>query len=69
MDRHRVNPGVFIAIFWLMVVIVNYLGVRILGEVEFWLCATKLVVLVGFIILGIVIVAGAGPNGHATGFE
>ena len=63
------NPGVFIAIFWLLVVTVNYLGVRKLGEVEFWLCATKLLVLMGFIILGIVLVAGGGPNAHATGFE
>lgn len=63
------NPGVFIAIFWLVVVIVNYLGVRVLGEVEFWLCATKLVVLLGFMILGIVLAAGGGPNGEGTGFK
>ncbi|EHY59461.1 amino acid transporter [Exophiala dermatitidis] len=67
--RDHVNPGVFIAIFWLFVVIVNYLGVRVLGEVEFWLCTIKLLVLVGFIILGIVLAAGGGPNRHATGFE
>ncbi|KAH8695480.1 AAT family amino acid transporter [Talaromyces proteolyticus] len=68
-DRGRVNPGVFILIFWLVVVTVNYLGVHVLGEVEFWLSATKLIILLGFIILGIVLAAGGGPNGHATGFE
>lgn len=67
--RDKVNPGVFITVFWLVIVFINYLGVRIFGEVEFWLCTLKLTVLVGIIFLSIILAAGGGPNGKATGFE
>jgi amino acid transporter len=35
--REKVNPGAFIAVFLVAVVIINYFGVRFFGEFEFWL--------------------------------
>lgn len=68
-SRETVNPGVFIAIFWLIIVLINYFGVRVFGEAEFWLSSVKLIVLLGIILLSIVLAAGGGPNHHATGFS
>ncbi|KAK4691210.1 hypothetical protein P7C71_g5742, partial [Lecanoromycetidae sp. Uapishka_2] len=40
-DRDRVNPGVFIAIFLIIIITINYLGIRFFGEIEFWLSSAK----------------------------
>lgn len=65
----RVNPGVFIAVFLVVIVAINYLGVRFFGEFEFWLSSIKVLTIVGLIILCIVLAAGGGPNHDATGFR
>ncbi|KAK4504585.1 hypothetical protein PRZ48_005501 [Zasmidium cellare] len=65
----RVNPGVFIAVPLVAVVLLNAFGIRIFGEVEFWFSAAKIVVILGVIILTLVLAAGGGPNHHATGFQ
>lgn len=67
-DRDTVNPGIFIAIFWVIIVLINYFGVRVFGEAEFWLSSVKLIILLGIILLSIILAAGGGPNHHATGF-
>jgi yeast amino acid transporter len=33
--RKKINPGVFITIFLVVVLIINYLGVTYFGELEF----------------------------------
>ena len=65
----QVNPGVFIAVFLVSIIVINYLGIRFFGEIEFWLSSIKVLVLIGLIILSIIIAAGGGPAGEATGFE
>lgn len=67
--RDKVNPGVFIIVFWIWVITVNYFGVRIFGEVEFWLCSLKITVIIGIIFLCIILASGGGPNHDATGFR
>lgn len=70
MDRDKVNPGVFVAIFLVLIVCINYFGgIKFFGEFEFWLSSIKVVVIVGIILFCIVIAAGGGPNGEATGFK
>ncbi|KAI1504166.1 dicarboxylic amino acid permease [Biscogniauxia marginata] len=66
--RERVNPGVWITIFLILIVAINYFGVRFFGEFEFWLSSFKVVVIVGIILLTLIIAAG-GADGHARGFE
>jgi amino acid transporter len=64
----KVNPGVWIAIFLLIIMGVNYFGIRFFGELEFWLSSIKVVVIVGLILLSFLLAVGAGP-GPATGFK
>ncbi|KAF2714424.1 dicarboxylic amino acid permease [Pleomassaria siparia CBS 279.74] len=65
----QVNPGVWIAVFLVAIVAINYFGVKFFGEFEFWLSSIKVVVVVGLIILSFLLAVGAGPKGEATGFK
>ncbi|KAK3712271.1 amino acid transporter [Vermiconidia calcicola] len=66
----QINPGVFIAIFLVVIIAINYLGIRFFGEIEFWLSSVKVLTILGLIILCIILAAGGGPNsGGATGFQ
>ncbi|KAF2184066.1 hypothetical protein K469DRAFT_709964 [Zopfia rhizophila CBS 207.26] len=65
----EINPGVFIAIFLVTIIAINYFGVRFFGEFEFWLSSIKVIVIVGLIILSFVLVLGGGPNHDRTGFR
>ncbi|KAJ4290393.1 amino acid transporter [Kalmusia sp. IMI 367209] len=64
----KVNPGVFIAVFLVVVLAINYFGIRFFGELEFWLSSIKVVVIIGVILLAFLLAVGAGP-GPATGFK
>lgn len=53
--------GVLIALF----AAVNLVGVRQFGELEFWFAAIKVAAIIGFLVVGVLIVTGvisAGPN-------
>ena len=43
--REKINPGVFIAIFLVGILVINYLGVKYFGELEFWLSSLKILTL------------------------
>jgi yeast amino acid transporter len=62
-----INVGVFITIFLVALTLINLAGVRGYGEAEFVFSIIKVIAVVGFIILGIVIDAGGGPNGVKLG--
>ncbi|KAF5520088.1 Dicarboxylic amino acid permease [Colletotrichum aenigma] len=68
-DRDRVNPGVFIAIFLVVIICINYFGIKFFGEFEFWLSSFKVIVIVAIILFSLILVCGGGPNGEATGFR
>jgi amino acid transporter len=68
-DRDRVNPGVFIAVFLAFVIAINLLGARYFGEIEFWMSSIKILVLAGLIILCLVLALGGGPTHDRTGFR
>jgi len=42
----KANPGIFIAVFLVVIIAINYFGVRFFGELEFWLSSVKVVVIV-----------------------
>ena len=67
--REKVNPGVFIAVFLVLIVCINYFGVRFFGELEFWLSSIKVVVIVALIILSLVLALGGGPDHDRKGFR
>ncbi|SMN19307.1 similar to Saccharomyces cerevisiae YKR039W GAP1 General amino acid permease [Maudiozyma saulgeensis] len=63
---HKYNDG-FVALFWLVIVIINFFGVRGYAEAEFVFSFIKIITVLGFIILGIVLVCGGGPVGGYIG--
>lgn len=67
--RDQVNPGVFIAIFLVVIVCVNYFGIKFFGEFEFWLSSFKVVVVIGLIIFSLVLALGGGPDHDRKGFR
>lgn len=57
----------FVALFWIAIVIINFFGVKGYAEAEFIFSIIKVVTVVGFIILGIVLICGGGPVGGYIG--
>jgi len=57
-----VHVAVWITMFLLILIIINIFGVLGYGEEEFWASALKLAAIVIFIIIGLVLVLGGGPN-------
>ncbi|CAK7905601.1 amino-acid permease GAP3 [[Candida] anglica] len=58
----NVNPAVFVAVFYVVIFIINLFGVKGYGEAEYIFSIIKIVAVIGFIILSIVIVSGGAPN-------
>ncbi|GAB7342387.1 hypothetical protein MBLNU457_g0603t1 [Dothideomycetes sp. NU457] len=62
------NIGIFIGVFWLIITALNFFPVSIYGEIEFYFAMIKVVTVLGFMIFGICINAGAGQQGY-IGFK
>ncbi|KAK6395443.1 hypothetical protein LTR65_000914 [Meristemomyces frigidus] len=60
----NLNIGIFIGVFWLVMSALNFLPVNFYGEVEFYFASIKVLTVIGFIIFGICIDAGAGQHGY-----
>jgi amino acid transporter len=60
--NQSINVGVWITIFMVALIIVQWFGVRGYGEVEFVLSTIKVTACVGFILLGIIIDCGGVPT-------
>ncbi|KAJ5628213.1 General amino-acid permease GAP2 [Penicillium lividum] len=63
----NVSNAAWVIIFWVLIVAINLFGVRGYGEAEFVFAAIKVIAVIGFIILGIVINCGGGPQGGYIG--
>lgn len=61
------NPVIFVAIFWFLIFAATMTGVRWFGEAEFFFCIIKIIAVTGFIILGVVLICGGGPNHQFVG--
>ncbi|WFC98173.1 hypothetical protein MYAM1_000897 [Malassezia yamatoensis] len=67
-DKDEVVPkGIWIAIFMIVIILVNIVGVRGYAEVEFSATGLKMLTIVGFIICSIVIDCGGAPAGEYLG--
>lgn len=65
----KVNPGVWITVFFILIVSINYFGVRFFGEFEFWLSSFKVIVILGVILLSLILALGGGPDHDRKGFR
>ncbi|CCH42715.1 Histidine permease [Wickerhamomyces ciferrii] len=63
----NINPVAWVAIFYLLIVSINFFGVKGYGEAEFVFSFIKVIAVVGFIILGIILNCGGGPKGGYIG--
>lgn len=69
-DPTEVIPrGVWVAVFLIVITIINLFGVRGYGEFEFFGSLIKVLAVIGFIIAGVVINVGGGPTGEYFGTE
>ncbi|KAH3673662.1 hypothetical protein WICMUC_003565 [Wickerhamomyces mucosus] len=57
-----VNPVVWVAIFYCLILTINIFGVRGYGEAEYFFSMVKVIAILGFLVLGIVLVCGGGPS-------
>ncbi|KAJ5952478.1 general amino acid permease Gap1-Penicillium chrysogenum [Penicillium vulpinum] len=62
-----VSNAAWVTIFWVVIVSINMFGVRGYGEAEFVFSIIKVIAVIGFIILGIVLNCGGGPEGGYIG--
>lgn len=67
--REQVNPGVWITVILAIVILINLIGVKFFGEIEFWLSTIKIITIIGLIILTLVIALGGGPDHDRRGFR
>lgn len=62
------NIGIWIAVFWVLFTIANFLPVRWFGEFEMWFSSIKVITIIGFVIFSICVNAGVGQQGY-LGFK
>ncbi|OZJ02700.1 hypothetical protein BZG36_04603, partial [Bifiguratus adelaidae] len=65
--ENPINNGAWIAICFVIVCAINFAGSGTYGEAEFWFASIKILTIIGLIILGIILVAGGGPDHNAIG--
>ena len=53
----------------MVMITINYLGIRFFGEIEFWLSSTKVLTMCGLIILSLVLMLGGGPDHDRKGIR
>lgn len=58
----KINPEIWVTIFYIVILLINFVGARGYGEGEFIFGSIKLLMIVGFIIMAIVIDLGGGPE-------
>lgn len=49
-------------IFLIIIVGINFMGVRIYGELEYWFALIKIIIVIVFIIIGTVLFSRSGKN-------
>ncbi|TVY19419.1 Dicarboxylic amino acid permease [Lachnellula arida] len=67
-DGPGANSAIYVSIFLVAIVAINYFGVGIFGEFEFWLSSAKVLIMIGLIIFTFALAIGGGPDHTAKGF-
>lgn len=64
----KVDPDVFVVIFYVLILLINFLGSKGYAEADFFFNCCKLAMITGFFILGIIVTCGgAGRDGYLGG--
>ena len=67
--NNPVNIAVWMTVMLIVIVALNFLPVRFYGETEFWFAGTKVIMMVGLLILSFVLFWGGGPEPSRLGFR
>ncbi|KAH7350047.1 dicarboxylic amino acid permease [Plectosphaerella cucumerina] len=67
--RPDLNVGIWVAVFGIVIITINFLHVAKLGETEFWLGLAKILIMATMIIACLVVALGGGPNHNRSGFS
>lgn len=62
-----INADAWVTIFYVLILVINFIGAKGFGEGEFIFGCTKICMIVGFIIMGIVVDVGGGPEKEFIG--
>jgi len=65
--QSNINPVAWIAIFYVLIIILNLCGNKGFGEAEFVSAIIKLLGVVGFDILAVILICGGGDEGYIGG--
>ncbi|KAI0807126.1 dicarbixylic amino acid permease [Fomes fomentarius] len=65
----KVHIAIWMVIFIAFIFLINLLGVRVFGELEFWFSSIKVVTLIGLLLMGIIIDLGGNPQHDRLGFR
>ncbi|EAU88582.2 dicarboxylic amino acid permease [Coprinopsis cinerea okayama7 len=68
-NGREVHIAIWMVIFIAAIFVVNFLGVRVFGELEFWLSSAKILALIGMLLFGIIIDLGGNPQKDRIGFR
>ncbi|KAG9048725.1 hypothetical protein FS837_012161 [Tulasnella sp. UAMH 9824] len=69
-DTHaKVHIAVWMTIFIVLVFLINLLGIRFFGELEFWMSSIKVLALIGLILFGLICDLGGNPRHDRVGFR
>lgn len=63
----KIDPAVWVAIFWVVIVGISIFGVKGYGYGESLFSVIKVVAIAGFCILGVILAAGGGEQGYIGG--
>lgn len=63
------SPAVWITVFLVVIVTLNFCGARLYGESEVIFATMKICLIIGLIIAGLVVDLGGGPNHDRIGFR
>lgn len=66
-NHGEINNDAWVAIFLFLIIGINLFGVKGYGEAEFVFSLIKVIAVIGFIILGIILTVGGGPDGGYIG--
>lgn len=65
--RDDINSDVWVVVFFVFILVLNMLDVKYYAESEVILSMVKVVAVLGFFILGVVLICGGGPHGGFIG--
>jgi yeast amino acid transporter len=64
-----VHIAVWMTIMLVVIVGLNFMPVKYYGETEFWFAGTKVIMMIGLLMLSFILFWGGGPSGDRLGFR